>query len=561
MKLSLPKIILFISASLISFFVNAQLFSQNNGFTLADTLRGSLTPERIWWDALHYDLSVNFDIAQKKITGTNRITFKVLTPGNKMQIDLMEPMQITDITMDGAKVEFTRSGAVHYLIIPKEMVVGNIETLEIHYTGSPQIAKNAPWDGGIIYKTDANGKPWVSIACQGLGASVWYPNKDHQADEPDSVRMRITIPGDLVAVSNGMFESRIKNPDNTVTYIWKVVNPINNYNFIPYIGDYARYEEVYQGEKGPLKVEMWFLKYNMDQAKKHVLPEIRRTIEAFEYWFGPFPFYEDGFKMVEAPHLGMEHQSAIAYGNNFKYGYLGMDLSGAGPGLRWDYIVVHEAGHEWFGNNITTKDIADMWVHEGFTSYSEVLFTDYWYGKKDGNAYAIGLQNNIGNDANIIGTYNVNKEGSGDMYAKGAAMLHTIRQIMDNDESFRQMLRSMNKDFYHQTITSADIEKYISTWAKKDFSPVFEQYLRTTNIPEFEYNIVTDKKGTMLVYKWSNTVPYFNMPVKITIQGAPVWLQPGSTLKRLQLPSPDAIVESALVDKNFYVKTKKTDIK
>ncbi|MFN3940429.1 MAG: M1 family peptidase, partial [Chitinophagales bacterium] len=291
MKQIIWKSILFITLSVMPIFAKAQLFAGKSGLTLADTLRGSITPERAWWDALHYDLAVKFDIDGKKISGTNRITFQVLKEDSIMQIDLMEPMQITKITMDGIAVSFARNGAVHYLHIPKKMEVGAVETLEIDFNGSPRIAKNAPWDGGIVYKTDINGKPFVSVACQGLGASVWYPNKDHQADEPDSVRMRITIPGDLVAVSNGTFEARVKNPDNTVTYIWKVVNPINNYNFVPYIGDYARYEEVYQGEKGPLHVEMWFLKHNMEEAKKHVLPEIRRTIEAFEFWFGPFPFY------------------------------------------------------------------------------------------------------------------------------------------------------------------------------------------------------------------------------------------------------------------------------
>lgn len=538
----------------------AQLLDEKTTFTLADTLRGTITPERAWWDVTHYDLDVSFNMNKKSIEGVNTIAFTALSSGDMMQIDLMEPMKIESISFEGKSVPFKKDGSVYILHFKRMFEAGERASIEIAYNGTPQIAKNPPWDGGFIWKTDANGKPWVSVACQGLGASVWYPNKDQQGDEPDSAKMHITIPKELVAISNGGFVGREMHADGTVSYVWKVVNPINNYNFVFYIGDYVRYNETYQGEKGPLDVDLWFLSSDMDKAKEHVLPEVRRMLEAFEYWFGPYPFYADGYKIVEAPHLGMEHQSAIAYGNNFKFGYLGYDLSGTGAGQKWDYIVVHESGHEWFANNISTKDIADMWVHEGITSYSEVLFTEYFYGKKEADAYLQGLRNGIENKSTVIGTYGVNQEGSGDMYPKGAALMHTIRQLMDDDVKFRKMMRGMNADFYHQTVTSAEIEQYISKAAGVDLSKVFDQYLRTIKIPELQYNIVSNKKGDFLVYKWNNVVPGFQMPVRVRIKSNTVWIRPSEIPSRLQIPGADAIDEQNFADPNFYITVTKTDL-
>lgn len=559
----LPKSFLFtvITAMLLTVNTFGQLFDEKNTYTHADTLRGTITPERAWWDVTHYDLDLKFDLDKKSVSGVNTMAFHVMEAGDKMQIDLMKPMEITAITFEGKKVPFKQDGNVYILHFKTPFEAGTNAVIEMEFNGAPPIAKNPPWDGGFIFKTDANGKPWVSVACQGLGASVWYPNKDQQADEPDSARMHITIPKDLVGISNGKFESRNLNEDGTVTYTWHVVNPINNYNLVFYIGDYVRYNEIYKGEKGPLDIDMWFLSYNMDKAKSHVLPDVKRMLEAFEYWFGPYPFYEDGYKIVEAPHLGMEHQSAIAYGNNFKNGYLGYDLSGSDAGMKWDYIVIHESGHEWFANNITTKDIADMWVHEGITSYSEVLFTEYFYGKKDANAYMQGLMKGIENKQPVIGDYGVNSEGSGDMYPKGAALMHTIRQVMDNDEKFRNMLRSMNADFYHQTVTSAEIENYISKWMGRDLSKVFDQYLRTIQVPELEFNTIETSKGDFLIYKWNNVIPGFDMPVKVYVKNAPVWLVPSIMPKKLSIPDLNAVDNTHFADSNFYITVRKSDLR
>jgi len=391
----------------------------------------------------------------------------------------------------------------------------------------------------------------MTVACQGLGASVWYPCKDHQSDEPDSAEMHITIPDSLMCVGNGRFRGKINNGDGTATYDWAVVNPINNYNLVPYIGKYAHFSEVYDGEKGKLDMDYWVLEYNLDKAKEQ-FKDAPRMMKAFEHWFGPYPFYEDGYKLVEAPHLGMEHQSATAYGNKYKNGYLGRDLSGTGWGLKWDFIIIHESGHEWFANNITSKDIADMWVHEGFTNYSETLFTDFWYGKDAGNAYLIGTRKGIQNDIPIIGPYNVNQEGSGDMYPKSGNMLHSIRQVINDDEKFRMILRGLNKTFYHQTVTTQQVEDYINKESKINFSKVFDQYLRTTQIPVLEYKI----DGYKLSYRYTNCVKGFDLPLKITFK-AEKWIKPTEQWQTLNLyPEGD---NSFSVDPNFYIKTKKVE--
>ncbi|RZK98898.1 MAG: M1 family peptidase, partial [Pedobacter sp.] len=362
-------------------------------------------------------------------------------------------------------------------------------------------ALNAPWDGGWIWKKDAKGRPFISVACQGLGASVWYPCKDHQSDEPDNgASLMINVPDSLVAVANGKLKNKTIN-GNLASYTWEVSNPINSYNLIPYIGKYINFTEVYNGEAGKLNCSYWVLDYNIDKAKKQ-FQQVKTTLKSMEYWFGPYPFYKDDYKLVEAPHLGMEHQSAVAYGNKYMNGYMGNDLSGTGWGKNWDYIIVHETGHEWFGNNITAKDIADMWVHEGFTDYSETLFVELEYGKKAANEYVQGLRKNIENDKPIIGAYGVNQEGSGDMYYKGANLIHTIRQIINDDTKFRNMLRGLNKEFYHQMVSTQQVENYISSKSGNDLSKVFDQYLRSRNIPTLKLDV----DGNVLKYKWDNCI-------------------------------------------------------
>jgi aminopeptidase N len=378
-----------------------------------------------------------------------------------------------------------------------------------------------------------------------LGASAWWPNKDHMYDEVDSMDISITIPKGLMNVSNGRLK-HIEEHKNKITTHWTIKNPINNYGVNVNIGDYVNFSEVYKGEKGNLDLDYWVLSYNLEKAKKQ-FKDAPRMMKAFEYWFGPYPFYEDSFKLVEVPYLGMEHQSSVTYGNKYKNGYLGRDLSRTGWGLKFDFIIVHEAGHEWFANNITNKDIADMWIHESFTNYSENLFLDYYYGKEAAADYVIGCRANIQNDKPIIGYYNVNNEGSSDMYYKGANMLHTLRQLIENDIKWRQILRGINKDFYHQTVTSQQIEDYLSKKTGIDLTEFFNQYLRTTMIPTLEYKF----EDGNLKYRWINIVEKFDMPIQILVDGKYEWLFPNAEWKSKPVKS-----NSIEIDRNFYVESK-----
>lgn len=557
--------------SILSFYLPviscAQPFNKKGKYTRQDTLRGSITPERAWWDVTSYNIFVIPDFKTKTIKGWNQIGFNINTEGKnrKMQIDLQQPMIIDSIIFNKKKIKnFKRNGNIYlvdfgnYTFTPARMQVKMdkpipLHSIKIYFHGKPHEASNPPWDGGWIFTRDAKGRPWMTVACQGLGASVWYPCKDHQSDEPDlGAMIQVKVPDTLVAVANGKLYAKDDQMDGTILYTWQVKNPINNYNIVPYIGKYVHFSDNYMGEtEKNLSLDYWVLDYNLEKAKKQFGRDVKPMLKAFEYWFGPYPFYEDGFKLVESSHLGMEHQSAIAYGNHYQDGYRGTDLSGTGWGLKWDYIIIHEAGHEWFANNITTRDIADMWVHEGFTMYSEVLFTEYYYGKEAADEYLLGIRMNILNNIPLIGPYGVNKKGSGDMYYKGANLVHTIRQVINNDSVFRKILRGLNKDFYHKTVDSKDVEAYMSTHSGKDLSKIFDQYLRTTHIPVLEYKM----KGRKLSYRWTNCVAGFNMPVAIGTTSS-YWISPQTEWQEMDLPLNYNMDQ---VNKNFYITLKKIE--
>jgi len=535
----------------------AQPLNQKTVFTHQDTLRGTIGPGRLGWDVLHYDVTVQPDYNTKTIKGKSIIRF--YDSGAKlMQIDMQEPMIIDSAVSESRNLKITREGNVYWVEFRDPRAMYKIKPgprdLVVYFHGKPVEAKRPPWDGGWIWKKDKQGSPWMSVACQGLGASVWMPCKDHQSDEPDNgAILRMIVPDSLMGIGNGRMIDKKVLGNGFTQYSWEVKNPINSYNIIPYIGKYSHFGEKYKGEKGTLDMDYWVLDSNLTKAKTH-FADARRTIEALEYWFGPYPFYEDGYKLVEAPHLGMEHQSAVAYGNNYKMGYLGNDLSGTGWGLKWDFIIVHESGHEWFGNNITTKDVADMWVHESFTNYSETLFTDYFYGKEAGNDYLVGTRKGISNDIPIIGPYGVNKEGSGDMYPKGGNMLQTIRYVIGNDKKFRNILRGLNITFYHQTVTTQQIESYVSKKAGRDFSKVFDQYLRTIKVPELQYKA----EGSNFAYRWVNVVDGFDLPVRVQFDSTSKKQQliyPATEWKTMKQPK-NFDIKQFKVDRNFYVTTK-----
>ncbi len=547
-----------IASSIFSADVKAQLMTPKNEFTRQDTLRGSVGPGRIGWNVLHYDISVNPDFNSKTITGVNIIHFYD-EGAKRMQIDLQEPMVIDSIVHAGRPVPFFREGNVYWADYRDPTRMYKIKpgpaTITVYFHGKPKEALRAPWDGGWIWKRDKENNPWMSVACQGLGASVWYPCKDYQGDEPESgAILRMTVPDSLMAVGNGRLIKTQKMATGLTQYSWQVTNPINSYNLVPYIGKYSHFGEKFKGEKGELDMDYWVLTSNLAKAKEQ-FKDAPRMMKAFEHWFGHYPFYEDGYKLVEAPHLGMEHQSAVAYGNGYQNGYMGRDRSGSGWGNKFDFIIVHESGHEWFANNITTKDIADMWVHEGFTNYSETLFTDYYYGTEAGNSYNIGNRRNIANKEPIIGKYGVNKEGSGDMYDKAGNLIHMIRQLTKDDEKFRNVLRGMNSTFYHQTVTTADIENYLAANTGLQLSTIFNQYLRQKNLPVLEYKW----SGKHLQYRWTECAEGFNLPLKVsfdTDSSKMKWIKPTTSWKKIKHKTAQD-KQNFMVDKNFYILTRK----
>ncbi len=527
--------------------LNINAYSQN--FTRQDTLRGSITPERAWWDLQHYNLSVEVKPDEKYILGSNTVSYKVLSENNTMQIDLQTPMKIESILQNGKKLTFTSEGSAHFIQLQEKQEIGKEYELTIFFSGNPKTAVRAPWDGGFSWDKDNNGKHFIATSNQGIGASIWWPNKDHPYDEPDNgVDISIKVPKEFMAVSNG----RLQKTDEdltTKTYHWKVVNPINNYGININIGDYVHFGETYEGEKGTLDMDYYVLRENLSKAKKQ-FKQAPKMMEAFEHWFGPYPFYEDSYKLVEVPYLGMEHQSSVTYGNYYQNGYLGGDLSMTGWGLKFDFIIIHESGHEWFANNITNNDVADMWIHEGFTAYSENLYLDYYFGNKAASEYVIGTRNNIQNDRPIIGFYNVNNEGSGDMYYKSANILHTLRQLIDDDEKWREILRGLNKEFYHKTISSKQLEDYISEKSGINLTKFWNQYLRTTEIPKVVYKV----NGRELKFKYKNIVDGFVMPVIVIINGKEEWIFPTSEWKSKSFSK---TIKNVKIKEDFYVVVKK----
>ena len=533
-------------ALLLIFVTFSNGLAQQSNFSKQDTLRGSITPERIWWDLLHYNLDFKVSPSSKSIEGSNLIRYEVLSQNQLMQIDLQPPMEITAVLENNKELNYKRDGNVYYIQLKKNQQIGTINEIIIHFKGAPKISNNPPWDDGFTWEKDNNGTDFIATSCQGGGSSIWWPSKDHMYDEPDQgIELSITAPKHLISVANGRLIQTKENSNKTNTSTWKVVHPINNYGVNINIGDYVHFTEKYKGKKGVLDCDYYVLSYNLEKAKKQ-FKEVSRTLEAFEHWFGPYPFYEDSYKLVEVPYLGMEHQSSVTYGNGYQNGYKGIDLSGTGWGLKFDFIIVHESGHEWFANNITNIDIADMWIHESFTAYSENLFLDYHFGTEASNAYVTGTRKKILNDKPIIGNYDVNNSGSSDMYYKGANMLHTLRQIIDNDEKWRSILVGLNKDFYHQTVTTKQIEDYIDKFFKIDLKPFFDQYLRTIKIPTLEYKL----EHNNVFYRWSNIVDGFSIPVKLLINSNSEWIKPTSRWKKL---SSDINITSFSVDNNFYI--------
>jgi aminopeptidase N len=539
---------LFIISCLFCFQAKAQLLeAKKEVYTRADSLRGYLSAVRTCYDINYYHLSVKLDVDKKFISGSTKFQFTATSDFTKLQFDLFANLNVEKVLYKGKPLKFKRELNAVFVTFPL-IKKGSKDDFIVYYSGNPTVAKRAPWDGGFVFAKDANGMPWVATACQGVGASIWWPNKDHQDDEVDSMLISISVPKGLKDVSNGRLRKVTELTDGYTRFDWFVANPINNYDVALNVANYSHFDDTYDGEKGKLTLDYWVLPENLEKAKVQFAANVKPMLKSFEHWFGPYPFYEDGYKLVETPHLGMEHQSAVAYGNKYQNGYLGRDLSGTGWGMKWDFIVVHESGHEWFGNNITSKDLADMWIHEGFTNYSESLFIESYYGKEAGQAYVLGTRRGIANLEPVQGVYNVNREGSGDMYPKGGNLLNMVRTIIDDDEKWRMVLRGLNAEFYHKTVTATDVIGYINAKSGKDLSKVFAQYLEHTNLPILEVRFDNGKPFC----RWLANVKGFDMPVKVRIKGGTFkFITPTTTFKPMDLAG--VTKENLEVDENYYI--------
>ena len=514
----------------IAFFVFLVFFFTTNAqdaFTRKDSLRGGLRFERTCFDVLHYGLDIKINILEKSIVGFNEIRFKIIENTNKIQLDLFENMRIDSIILNQKPLQYNREFGAVFIDFPTFLEKNTQQILKIYYSGNPIIAKKAPWDGGFVFKKDSNQKDFVGVACQGDGASLWFPCKDSQTDEPDfGATLKVSVPSGLMNVSNGRFIGNEDLKNGYTRWDWEVKNPINSYDITLNIGDYVRFGENYNG----LDLDFYVLRENEAKAKIQ-FQQTKPMLDCFQSKFGSYPFFEDGYKLVETPYLGMEHQSAVAYGNGFENGYLGRDLSGTGVGLLFDFIIIHESGHEWFGNSITSKDVADMWIHEGFTCYSESVFLECEFGYEKAQIYINGLKQNIQNDIPIIGNYGVANEGSGDMYYKGALMLNSIRNTINNDTKWWKLILDYTTTFRHKIIDTETVIAFFNAASGINLTPIFNQYLRYKSIPIIEFR---QNKKT-IQYRWNCDVTDFNMPVDIEYKRETIRLSPSTQWKKLNL--------------------------
>jgi len=532
------------------------VFSQH--FTKRDSLQGGLPFERTCFDVLHYGLDIKVNVEKKTVEGVNHIAFKVVEPTKRIQLDLFDNLNVDKLLLrkgtypfhleekedEPIMLHYTREYDAVFIEFPEELQKNTEYQLAFYYYGQPLVAKNAPWDGGFVWKKDRNGKPFVGVAVQGTGASLWYPCKDSQSDEPDrGAVIAITVPNNLVAVSNGRLLAE-KKRDKETQWVWEVTNPINNYNITLNIGDYVHFSD----KLNDLDIDYYVLRENEQKARKHFEDDVKPMLECFQQKFGAYPFKEDGYKLVETPYLGMEHQSAVAYGNRYTKGYLGNDLSSSGVGVLFDFIIVHESGHEWFGNSITSKDIADMWIHEAFTTYSEAVFVECRYGYDKAMAYINGQSKNVDNKKPIVGQFGVNfKPKSTDMYYKGALMLNTIRHIVNNDKKWWKLILDYSNQYKHKIIEAKDVYEFFSQKSKINLTPVFEQYLKYTDLPELKIELTNNGFN----YYWKADVEGFEMPVDVQLNGKEVRLYP-TTKPKFYKGKSDKL---EVMNKKFYIKT------
>lgn len=491
-------------------------FLQAQSFTHRDSLLGGNPIERSCFDVLHYELDIKIDIDKRYISGKNQIVFKGVEKSKTIQIDLFENMEVDSIVFENKKLNYKRDEVAVFIEFNKYIQPEEKYTIDFYYSGNPKVAKNAPWDGGFVFSKDSNNKPFVGVAVQGTGASLWYPVKDTQRDEPDlGATIKVAVPNGLMNVSNGRFKGAEDLKNGYTRWDWEVVNPINTYDITVNIADYVHFSD----KLDDLDIDYYVLRENEAKAKVH-FEEVKPMLACFQEKFGAYPFIEDGYKLVETSYLGMEHQSAIAYGNKYKKGYLGYDYNGTGTGMFFDYITIHESAHEWFGNSITSADIADMWIHEGFTTYAEAVFVECQKGYETALKYVNGNKKRVSNRKNIAGHYNVNNEPDGEMYSKGALFVNTLRHILDDEEKWSKILYDYSTTFKKKIVTTQVVEQYFSKAFNMDLKPVFEHYIYKENVP----NLVLELKKNKLYYHFNNVTEGFKMPLYIFVKGKKVKL-------------------------------------
>ncbi|MDC0201836.1 M1 family metallopeptidase [Flavobacteriales bacterium] len=525
------------------------VFSQE--YSRKDSLRGSLTNLRSCYDVYFYDLNVIIDEKEKFIENSfNEISFDVISDFQKIQIDLSLNMEILLIEFEDTELNYTREFDAVFIDFPRELKTGDRSKIKIWYNGYPRKAVNPPWDGGFSWKKDKNNNPWIGVSCQGLGASVWWPCKDHQSDEPDSMRITVSARKPLQIICNGNLINETITWSNILQDSlnrseWFISYPINNYNVTLNIGDYTHFQEQYISDKDTLDLSYYVLSYNKEKAKIH-FEQVKPMMYCFESFFGKYPFWDDGYALVETPYLGMEHQSAIAYGNDYLPGYRGS--LGYSGGLDFDYIIIHETGHEWWGNSITTNDIADMWIHEGFCTYSEALYVECMYGYDQMLDYVNNQKRFIRNKSPIAGHYHVNHQGSGDMYQKASVMLHTLRTLIDDDELWFSIIREISDKFKYKTINASEIIDFIMTRTEKDLTIFFSQYLNNSAIPEFQYQLIKEGRNTAIKYRWE-AIEGFDMPLLVNSGNDDFWIYPDNSWQEMSLGKIDSrefLVQEAL---------------
>ena len=523
--------------------------------TEGDYLRGSLRPERTCFDVHYYDLNINIDTLNRSISGVSNIYFNVKESTTKIQLDLFADMRITKITRNNELLSYQRSFDAIFIEFVSPLAKGTKDVVTIHYEGTPRVAKYPPWDGGFSWSQDGNGKAWIGVSCQEIGASLWWPTKEDLGDEPDSMRMHFNVPSDLYCVSNGQEENKNVLTNGTTTYNWFVSYPINNYNVTLNIADYIHFSDVYIAhDESKLDLDYYVLRENEDVARKQ-FEHVKPMLSCYETYLGKYPFWRDGYALVETSYLGMEHQGAIAYGNKYKTGYLGMDRSGLK--LDFDYIIIHETGHEWWGNSVSCKDLADMWIHESFCTYSEAIYVECLYGKDAAEVYVNALRNTVSNEEPIAGTYGINRPGHGDMYVKGMLFLNTLRNVVNNDDLWWSMIKNMSDTTFKYTTTDyKSVVAYFNEASGMDLSGMFNQYVKKPGIPCFEYMKKEKRNGFVEIkYRWTtpDNNEKFQMPIEVLFEGKRIRLNASKKWQKIKLKKEkdgDFLIDK----KKFYVR-------